>query len=112
MFNVTLEITQERRNQLLEWLTSHENAKGEYDKGFQVGLRWMIDIFGVNDYLNTKVSEISSIIINQDCIKECTEKFDENWTDDVWNSGFAIAIIAFLDLFNIQVVEFPTPKRT
>ncbi|GMK37051.1 hypothetical protein PCCS19_01040 [Paenibacillus sp. CCS19] len=112
MFNVTLEINQERKNQLLEWITSHENATGEYDKGVLVGLRWMIDKFGVNDFLYTKVSETSLIIINQDCFNECTEKFEENWTDDVWNSGFALAIIEVLDLCNIQVVEFPTPKRT
>ncbi|MNE72280.1 hypothetical protein D3C80_1682060 [compost metagenome] len=41
----------------------------------------------------------------------CTQKFEENWIDEVWNSGFALSIIAVLDLFKIQVVEFPAPKR-
>ncbi|WP_415840004.1 hypothetical protein, partial [Paenibacillus endophyticus] len=82
------------------------------DKGVQVGLRWMIDKIGVTEYLYTNVAEASSILINQDFVNECTEKFDENWIDKVWNSGFAVAIIGVLDLFNIQVIEFPTPKKT
>ena len=88
------------------------NATSEYDKGLLAGLRWMIDKIGVKEHLYSEVAEVSSIKINQDFIKECTEKFEENWIDEVWNSGFALSIITVLDLFKIQFVEFPTPKRT
>jgi hypothetical protein len=111
MFNVTLEITQDRKNQLLEWIVAHENATDEYGKGVLSGLSWMIDKIGVREYLYSEMAEGSSIMFNQDFINECTDKFEENWIDEVWNSGFALAIITVLDLFKIQVVEFPTPKR-
>ncbi|SOC63643.1 MULTISPECIES: hypothetical protein [unclassified Paenibacillus] len=112
MYTVTVEITQDRRNKLLEWIASQENATGDYNKGLLAGLRWTIDTIGVKEHLYSEVAETSSILINQDFINECTEKFEENWIDEGWNSGFALSIIAVLDLFEIQVVEFPTPKRT
>ena len=92
-------------------LASYENATGEHEKGLLKGLRWMIQKIVVMEHLYSEVSEVTSILINQDFIKECTQKFDLNWIDEVWNSGFALSIIAVLDLFNIHVVEFPTPKR-
>lgn len=112
MFTVSVEITQDRKNHLFEWIDLHENTTGEYDKGILAGLRWMIDKTGVKEHLYSEVAEVSSILINQDFINECTQKFEENWIDEAWNSGFALSIIAVLDLFKIQVVEFPTPKRT
>ncbi|MFJ2043474.1 hypothetical protein SAMN05428961_102164 [Paenibacillus sp. OK060] len=72
----------------------------------------MIDKIGVEEHLYSEVAETSPILINQDFINECTEKFEGNWIDEGWNSGFALSIIAVLDLFEIQVVEFPTPKMT
>lgn len=112
MFTITVEITQDRKSQLLEWLVSYENPTGEYEKGLLAGLRWMIEKIGVKEHLYSKVAEVSSILINQDFFNECKQKFEENWIDEVWNSGFVLSIIAVLDLFEIQVVEFPTPKRT
>lgn len=111
MFTITVEITPDRKRQLLDWLASYENATGEHEKGLLTGLRWTIQKIGVREYLYSELSEVTSILINQDFINECTQKFEENWIDEVWNSGFALSIIAVLDLFKIQVVEFPTPKR-
>ncbi|MBE7682229.1 hypothetical protein [Paenibacillus sp. P13VS] len=112
MFTITVETTQDRKNQLLEWVASYEDATGEHEKGLLTGLRWMIEKIGAKEHLYSEVAETFSILINQDFINECSQKFEENWTEEVWNSGFALSIIAVLDLFNIQVLEFPTPKRT
>ncbi|MFE6076767.1 hypothetical protein ACFVQB_20095 [Paenibacillus sp. NPDC057886] len=71
----------------------------------------MIDKNGIKAHLYSEVAEVSSIMINQDFINECKRKFEENWIDDAWKSGFALSIIAVLDLFKIQVVEFTTPKK-
>ncbi|MDY8094912.1 hypothetical protein UY456_18250 [Paenibacillus polymyxa] len=65
----------------------------------------MIDKIGIQEHLYSEVVEASLIMINQDFINECTQKFEEYWVDEVWNSGFALSIIVFLDLFKIQVVE-------
>jgi len=43
MLTITVEITQDRKSQLLERLASYENPTGEYEKGLLTGLRWMIE---------------------------------------------------------------------
>lgn len=53
----------------------------------------MIQKIGVKEYLYSELSEVTSILINQDFINECTQKFEENWIDEVWNSGFALSIV-------------------
>ncbi|MEK4529747.1 hypothetical protein NST38_30555 [Paenibacillus sp. FSL H8-0104] len=75
-------------------LASYENPTAEYEKGLLTGLRWMIEKIGVKEHLYSEVAEVSSILIKQDFINECTQKFEENWIDEVWNSGFALSIIA------------------
>jgi hypothetical protein len=74
--------------------------------GVLAGLRWMIDKIGVKEHLYSEVTEVCSVMFNQDFINDCTEKFEGNWIDEVWNTGFALSIIAVLNLFKIQVVEF------
>ncbi|WP_054024911.1 hypothetical protein [Bacillus sp. FJAT-28004] len=110
MFTVTVEMTQERKYQLREWINTHENATDQYFMGVYAGLKWMIDKVGVKEHLYSEIPVASPIIIDQAFISECTKKFEENWIDEIWNSGLALAIITVLDLFNIQVIEFPTPK--
>ncbi|OPA72790.1 hypothetical protein BVG16_32135 [Paenibacillus selenitireducens] len=111
MFIVTVEMTQERKDQLLDWITSDEKATDEYDAGIQAGLVWMVDKLELREHLNSEVAVTSPIVINQSLIDECKKKFEENWIRAIWNSSFALAIISVLDLFNIQIVEFPTAKR-
>jgi len=111
MFNVTVEMTQERKDKLLDWIASHENATVETDKGTQAGLEWLVDKLVLREHLYSGMDSASPIIINESIITECKQKFEENWIHALWNSGFALAIVAVFDLFNIQIVEFPTAKR-
>jgi len=111
MFNVIVQMTQERKDQLLDWIASHEKATVEMDKGTHEGLKWMVDKLVLREHLYSEMDVTSPLIINQSTINECKKKFEENWIHALWNSGFALAIIAVLDLFNIQIVEFPTAKR-
>ncbi len=46
MFTVTVEMTQERKYQLREWINTHENATDQYFMGVYAGLKWMIDKVG------------------------------------------------------------------
>ena len=111
MFIVTVEMTQERKVQLLDWISSDEKVTDEYDAGIQAGLEWMIDRLELRGHLYSEVAITSPIIINQALIDECKKKFEENWIRVIWNSSFALAIISVFDLFNIQIVEFPTAKK-
>lgn len=111
MFIVTVEMTQERKDQLLNWIDSHQKATMENDKGTLAGLNWMVDKLDLTDHLYSEMAVTTPFIINQTIIDECKKKFEENWIHALWNSGFALAVFAVMDLFNIQIVEFPTAKR-
>ena len=112
MFIVTLEMTSERKDQLLDWISLNEKVEDEYDAGIQAGLQWMLDKLGLKKYLYSEVDITSPIIIDQALIDECKIKFEENWIQAVWNSSFALGIIMVFNLFNIEIVEFPTEKRS
>lgn len=111
MFIATLEMTQARKDQLLDWISLKEKVEDEYDAGIGAGLEWMLDKLDLRKYLYSEVEVTSPIVINQALIDECKMKFEENWIQAVWNSSFALGIISVFNLFNIEIVEFPAAKR-
>lgn len=57
----------------------------------------MIEKIRVKEHLYSIVVKVFTILINQDFIKICTLKFEENWIDEVWNIAFEFSTIAVLD---------------
>lgn len=107
----SLDLTEEQWRKLHDWVKSYQEATNATDVGIRVGLRWTLEKLGIHKIVEEDRYQAHTLIIEQSVIDECTAKFEQNFIQALWNSGFARAIYSVFDVFGIQIVEVPKEEE-